>query len=226
MPRFTSPIHIDGWKFVGIFTAITLFLFVLCQFLGWISLILTSWCFYFFRNPQRVTPDREGLIISPADGIVSLMTHVTPPTEFQIGDEARWRISIFLNVFDVHVNRVPFGGIIEKIIYHPGQFVNASLDKASDLNERQSVIVHNDGTRIAFTQIAGLIARRIRCDIEQGQEVRTGELYGLIRFGSRVDIYLPAGVNPLVVVGQRMIGGETIIADLLSTETRRTGIAS
>lgn len=225
MPSFKSPIHKDGWKFVGIFAGVTLLLCAISQFLGWVGLILTGWCFYFFRTPKRVIPQRSGLIVSPADGIVSLIKEVDPPHEFDIGSEKRFRISIFLNVFDVHVNRIPLSGIVEKIIYHPGKFFNASLDKASEFNERQSVIVRTENTKIAFVQIAGLIARRIRCDIQEEQSVKIGELYGLIRFGSRVDVYLPVGSVPLVIEGQRMIGGETILADLNSDELRRTGEA-
>lgn len=224
MPTIKSPIHEDGWKFVGIFALITLALFALNTTLGWLGTLLTGWCFYFFRNPNRVTPVRENLVVSPADGIVSLIREVHPPAEYALGSEKRYRISVFLNVFDVHVNRIPFGGIVEKIIYHPGKFFNASLDKASEFNERQTVIVKHGDTKIAFTQIAGLIARRIRCDIKEGQEVNTGNLYGLIRFGSRVDIYLPEGINPMVAIGQRMISGETVIADLASTEPRRLGV--
>jgi phosphatidylserine decarboxylase len=225
MGTLTSIVHEDGWKFIGIFAGISFVLFFLSQPLGWIGLILTGWCVYFFRNPKRVTPQREGLIISPADGIVSLITQVVPPKEFEMGNDPRTRISIFLNVFDVHVNRIPMGGIVEKIIYHPGKFFNASLDKASEFNERQSVIISiDDNQKIAVVQIAGLVARRIRCDIREDESVVAGELYGLIRFGSRVDVYLPVGVNSLVVKGQRMIGGETVLADLLSSETARVGV--
>jgi len=219
-----APIHSDGWKFVGIFGLIAIILYCITPALGFIGLVLTCWCYYFFRNPKRTTPLREGLIASPADGIVSLIQQVKAPVEYGMGEEERTRVSIFLNVFDVHVQRIPFAGKVKKIIYHPGKFLNASLDKASDENERQTVIVQNGSVEIAFTQIAGLIARRIRCDIQEGQDVSIGQLYGLIRFGSRVDIYLPPNVSPLVSIGQRMIGGETIIADLVVPNEQRASI--
>ena len=225
MTSVFAPVHKDGIKFIALFAIIALVLHALSPILGWIGFILTGWCAYFFRIPKRVTPIREGLIVSPADGIVCLINELVAPEEYDMGKDKRYRVSIFLNVFDVHVQRIPYAGIVEKIIYHPGKFVNASLDKASDDNERQTVIVNKDGLKIAFTQIAGLIARRIRCDIKQGQAVDIGQLYGLIRFGSRVDIYLPKGVKPLVMVGQRMIGGETIIADMNSKEDLRVGVS-
>lgn len=218
-------IHKDGYKFIGIFALVTLVLYAFSCTFGHIGLIFTIWCAYFFRNPVRVTPVREGLIVSPADGRICLIKKCVPPKEYDLGEELRYRISIFLNVFDVHVNRVPLQGKIEKIIYHPGKFINASLDKASEHNERQTIILsHNDTHKIAFTQIAGLIARRIRCDVSEGEEVSTGQLYGLIRFGSRMDVYLPANVSPLVIEGQRMIAGETVIADFHSKEDQRVGV--
>ncbi len=222
---FLSPIHTDGYKFVGIFAAVTALLYLIHPTLGHIGLVLTLWCAYFFRNPKRVTPIKEGLIVSPADGMVCLIKKCVPPQEYGMGEEPRFRVSIFLNVFDVHVNRVPLHGKIEKIIYHPGKFINASLDKASDDNERQTIVLaHNNTTKIAFTQIAGLIARRIRCDVVEGEEVATGQVYGLIRFGSRMDVYLPVDTHPLVIEGQRMVSGETVIADLTSAETQRVGV--
>lgn len=214
MTSFLAPIHKDGYKFVGIFAAVTLVLYMINSSLGMVGITLTVWCAYFFRNPARATPSDPHLLISPADGIVSLLQEVAPPADYEMGMERRWRVSIFLNVFDVHLQRIPLSGTVEKIIYHPGKFLNASLDKASDENERQTVIVNREGTKVAFIQIAGLIARRIVCEIKQGQRVSVGQLYGLIRFGSRVDIYLPVGVTPKVLIGQRMIGGETVIADL------------
>lgn len=216
MTSFLAPVHRDGLKFIAYFSLLTLVLFMINPILGTIGFVLTTWCAYFFRNPRRVTPTDKDLIISPADGIVSLMQFVIPPVAYNIGSEKRWRVSIFLNVFDVHLQRIPLAGEVEKIIYHPGKFLNASLDKASDENERQTVVVNHEGTKIAFTQIAGLIARRIVCEIAQGDMVNTGQLYGLIRFGSRVDVYLPVGIEPKVLIGQRMIGGETILADLKS----------
>lgn len=218
-----APIHKDGWKFVGVFAVIATILYCISTYLGFIGFVLTCWCYYFFRSPKRTTPLRDGLIISPADGTVCLIQKIKAPVEYEMGEDERVRVSIFLNVFDVHVQRIPFAGKVKKIIYHAGKFLNASLDKASDDNERQTVIVQNNDIEIAFTQIAGLIARRIRCDIKEGQDVKIGELYGLIRFGSRVDIYLPPNVTPLVFIGQKMIGGETVIADLVvPTEQRKS----
>lgn len=211
------PIHKDGIKFILLFALISCGLYFIYPPFFFIGLVLTAWCFYFFRTPKRVTPLKPGLIISPADGIVSLIKEVEPPLDYGIGSQKRWRVSIFLNVFDVHIQRIPFPGTISTIIYHPGKFFNASLDKASEHNERQTIVIQgkykDQEIKMACTQIAGLIARRILCQIQEGQEVSIGELYGLIRFGSRVDIYLPVGLQPLVLAGQRMIGGETIIAD-------------
>lgn len=221
-----APIHKDGIKFVLIFAVISILLYSLSHTVGVIGFILTAWCIYFFRMPKRVTPMREGLVVAPADGIVSLISDVVPPKEYGLGDEALTRVSIFLNVFDVHVQRTPIAGVIDKIIYHPGKFLNASLDKASDENERQTIIVNNGRVKIACTQIAGLIARRILCQTSEGKAVNIGELYGLIRFGSRVDVYLPKGINPLVCIGQRMIGGESVMADLTANETARVGAAN
>lgn len=218
MPKFLAPLHKDGLKFVAIFAIVSFILYLIYKPLGLMGFVATGWCAYFFRMPKRVTPTKEGVIIAPADGIVSLFSEVEPPVEYNIGSEKRTRVSIFLNVFDVHVQRIPLSGTVEKIIYHPGKFVNAALDKASEDNERQTVIVKSvvkgAETKIAFTQIAGLIARRILCEIKEGQSVDVGQLYGLIRFGSRVDVYLPVGVKPTVLLGQRMIGGETVIAEL------------
>lgn len=223
-------IHEEGWKFIGIFALVTLLFFWMSTSLGWIGVVLTIWCACFFRDPERTTPTRAGLIVSPADGHVVGVSSVIPPKQFDMGSEPRTRISIFLNVFDVHVNRIPYQGRIKKAIYHPGKFFNASLDKASEHNERQSLVIdmthENDTTSVmdmAVVQIAGLIARRIRCDVKEGDPVLTGERFGLIRFGSRTDIYLPLGVDPLVVKGQYMIGGETVLADLHSNEPAREG---
>ena len=188
------------------------------------GVVLTVWCVYFFRDPDRVTPVREGLVISPADGIVQLIDSAAPPEELDMGQDARPRICIFMNVFDVHVNRVPIDATITKLSYRPGKFFNASLDKASEFNERQSLhLTLKDGRDIALVQIAGLIARRILCHAAEGQAFRAGERFGMIRFGSRVDVYLPDGVYPLVSVGQRAIGGETVIADSKTKEPGRTG---
>ena len=233
------PVHPAGWPFIAAFAILAVILALIADFLGFAGLVLTLWCVYFFRNPARITPVREGLVISPADGLVSLITEVPLPPELDdcrgkegapTGDslcdaETVTRVSIFLNVFDVHVNRVPVDGEITKVVYHPGKFLSANLDKASLENERSTVLmkVKDTSTSVAFVQIAGLVARRIICKLNAGQQVKAGELYGLSRFGSRVDIYLPPGVKPLVCVGQRAIGGETVIADLQSQEAQRTG---
>lgn len=222
----TIPVHKDGWKFIAAFACISLLLAFISSELGWVGVLLTGWCVYFFRDPERVTPLREGLLISPADGIVStIVPDSAPPAELELEGNNWTRVSIFLNVFDVHVNRIPMDGTIIKTVYYPGKFFNASLDKASEHNERQGIALKTpDKREIAFVQIAGLIARRILCEVQEEQMVKAGERYGMIRFGSRVDVYLPDGVVPLVIKGQRMIGGETIIADLLSDETQRKGI--
>ena len=218
------PIHPEGWRFIGIFALITLVIgFFWSPFL-FIGGVLTLWCAYFFRNPERITPVREGLVISPADGVVQMIQPSAPPPELEMGDAPLTRISIFMNVFNVHVNRAPVDGIIVKLAYRPGKFLNASLDKASEHNERQSVRMRlADGRDIAIVQIAGLVARRILTWIEEGRELAAGERFGLIRFGSRVDVYLPDGVSPLVCVGQTAVGGETVIADLGAGEPPREG---
>ena len=207
-------IHKEGLIFIIIFLAVTLLLSWFSQTLGILGLIASIWCFYFFRDPERVVPVADNIIVSPADGVVQKIEEVVPPINLDMGDVPRTRISIFLNVFNVHVNRVPATGTIKKLYYHPGKFFNAALDKASEFNERQEVLmVMDNGEEVAFSQIAGLIARRIVCDLKEGQHVKAGERFGIIRFGSRMDVYLPKGVAPLVSVGQTMIGGETVIAD-------------
>ncbi len=221
---FRTPIHREGYLFAAIFGVIALLLGWVSPILGWIGFVLTCWCLYFFRNPERVTPTREGLVISPADGIVQLITKVTPPKEMGLGSEKRIRISIFMDVFNVHVNRIPIDGVIRTIYYHKGKFLNASLEKSSEHNERQLFVVEtNKKQKIGFVQIAGLIARRIRCDIKEGQSVKAGERFGLIRFGSRVDVFLPKGAEPLVIEGQKTVAGETVLADLISKEGARQG---
>jgi phosphatidylserine decarboxylase len=218
------PIHPEGWRFIPLFAAAALLLFWLWQPLGWLGVIATLWCAFFFRNPPRVTPTREGLVVSPADGVVQMIVAAPPPLELAMGDAPLTRVSIFMNVFNVHVNRAPFGGKVLRRVYSPGKFFNAALDKASVFNERMAVRLGlEDGREMAFVQIAGLVARRIRCDLAEGQHLRTGERFGLIRFGSRVDVYLPAGTAPLVVVGQTTIAGETILADFTSGESERQG---
>lgn len=192
--------------------------------LGIVGVVLTLWCVYFFRDPERITPVREGLIISPADGVVKMIDKAPPPKELNMGDKDRWRICVFMNVFNVHVNRIPISGTVTALNYRPGKFLNASLDKASELNERQSLGLTLDGGKdIAFVQIAGLVARRILCDVTEGKEMKTGERFGMIRFGSRVDVYLPDGVKPMVAVGQTAIAGETVIADIQAKEPVRAG---
>lgn len=218
------PIHPAGHVFIAIFAFVSLLLALISSTLGWIGLILTVWCVYFFRDPERVTPIREGLVVSPADGVVQKITEVVPPAELGLGEEPRTRISIFLNVFNVHVNRIPIEGSITKLHYHHGKFLNANLDKASEENERQSVqITMPDGKTMGVVQIAGLVARRILCDLNEGQSVKTGERFGIIRFGSRTDIYLPIGATAQVIEGQTAIGGETVLADLQSNEDERVG---
>jgi phosphatidylserine decarboxylase len=218
------PINRAGWPFIAIFAAITVVAAYFSELLGWVGVILTTWCTYFFRDPDRFTPTREGLVISPADGVVQMIQDAVPPPEIEMGDQPLNRISIFMNVFDVHVNRTPIAGTISKLAYRPGKFLNASLDKASEFNERQSVRLTTSGDiDIAFVQIAGLVARRIKCDIQEGQEVITGQRFGLIRFGSRVDVYLPKDVPALVAVGQRAVAGETVIADFQADEQSRSG---
>lgn len=212
---FIKPMHPEGRKFVAIFAAVTLVLFAIEDVLGWIGVGLTVWCYYFFRDPERVTPDAPGLVISPADGVVSLIEPAVPPRELGLPEEALTRVSVFMSVFNCHVNRAPVAGKVEKIAYKPGKFLNASLDKASEDNERNSLVIRMADERIlTVTQIAGLVARRIVSFTQEGAVLDRGERFGLIRFGSRLDIYLPEGVEPSVKIGQTMIAGETVIADL------------
>jgi phosphatidylserine decarboxylase len=208
------PIHREGLPFIGIFALVSLVLFWFWSPLGWIGTALTVWCALFFRDPDRVTPVREGIVVSPADGRISRIINAPPPPELNLGERALPRVSIFMNVFNVHINRSPMSGRIEKILYKAGAFINAELDKASENNERNSFIISAGSTRIAMVQIAGLIARRIVTFTREGASVRAGERIGMIRFGSRVDVYLPEGVRPLVAEGQTAIAGETVIADL------------
>lgn len=212
---FIKPMHPEGRKFVAIFAAVTLVLFAIEDVLGWIGVGLTVWCYYFFRDPERVTPDAPDLVISPADGVVSLIEPAVPPRELGLPEEALTRVSVFMSVFNCHVNRAPVAGKVEKIAYKPGKFLNASLDKASEDNERNSLVIRMEDERIlTVTQIAGLVARRIVSFTQEGAILDRGERFGLIRFGSRLDIYLPDGVEPSVKIGQTMISGETVIADL------------
>nr|WP_325248096.1 phosphatidylserine decarboxylase [Amylibacter sp.] len=221
---FIKPMHPEGRKFVAIFAVITVGLFFIHSVLGWIGVGLTVWCYYFFRDPKRVTPVREGLIVSPADGVVSLIEKAVPPAELGMADHALTRVSVFMSVFNCHVNRAPIGGKITAIAYRPGKFFNASLDKASSDNERNSLCIEMaDGRQLAVVQIAGLVARRIVCFSKVGDGIQTGARFGLIRFGSRLDVYLPDGVDPMVCLGQNMVAGETVLADLATNEPTRLG---
>ena len=227
--RFPS-IHPEGRKYVVGAAAITFFAFLLhVQFLDWVLVGLTLWVATFFRDPVRTTPDGDKLIIAPADGLVTMIASVAPPPELRsadaLGDAECTRVSIFMSVFDVHINRSPISGRIRRIAYVPGKFVNADLDKASEDNERQHFLVEGaDGLRVGFTQIAGLVARRIVSFVREGDDVEAGQRVGLIRFGSRVDVYLPAGTSPKVLLGQRAIGGETVIAEA-GVEATLTGVS-
>jgi phosphatidylserine decarboxylase len=208
------PVHREGLPFIGGFALASLILFWIWTPLGWIGTVFTVWCALFFRDPERVTPVREGIVVAPADGRVSRIINAVPPPELNLGDRSMARVSIFMSVFNCHVNRSPMTGRIEKIAYKPGAFINADLDKASENNERNSFVIATATTRIAVVQIAGLIARRIVCFVREGATVGAGERIGMIRFGSRVDVYLPDGVRPLVAEGQTAVAGETVIADL------------
>jgi len=220
------PMHREGRKFVAIFAAIAIALAFLWEPLFWLGCGATVWCYYFFRDPVRVIPQQEGLILSPADGIVSLIEDVVPPSELGLGEAPVTRVSVFMNVFNCHVNRAPIAGTVRHIVYHNGQFLNASFDKASELNERNSLMIETqDGARIGVVQIAGLVARRIVCFVKEGDSIETGHRFGLIRFGSRLDVYLPENVRPLVAVGQTAVGGETILADMATPLVVRTGIS-
>ena len=225
------PLHSEAQKFLLIFGVIALVLFIVGGLaLGWVGLILLAWGYYFFRDPNRVTPDRDGLVISPADGIVSMIAEAQPPKELEMpvdGDDdgKRTRISIFMNVFDCHVNRTPIAGTLVRSQYYPGKFLNAELDEASEENERLAYRVDGEhGRSVAFVQIAGFVARRILKEVEDGRSLLAGERIGMIRFGSRVDVYLPKGVSPMVCVGQKMVAGETVLADMDASEAARVGV--
>ena len=215
-------IHPEGYPFIGGFALASLILFWLWSPLGWIGTGLTVWCALFFRDPVRVTPVREGIVVVPADGRVSMITEVLPPAELGLGDRPLPRISIFMSVFNCHVNRSPVTGRIDRIAYRPGKFINAELDKASEDNERNSLVISTSNGRIGVTQIAGLVARRIVSFVREGQTIGAGERFGLIRFGSRLDVYLPEGTSPLVAEGQTAIAGETILADFRLSDQGRT----
>lgn len=218
--KFFVPVHKDGYKFVAGFAVVALVLFWVSDPLGWLGAIATLYCAYFFRDPERFPPTGKGLVIAPADGRISAIEEMTPPKELDLDGEKRTRISIFLSVFDVHINRSPVAGKITKMVYVPGKFLNAELDKASEENERQCLTLEmSDGTKIGCIQIAGLIARRIVTFVQEGANLESGERFGLIRFGSRTDIYLPPGAKPAVRVGQTAIGGETVLFDIGSANS-------
>ena len=222
-----APVHRDGHKFITIAVVLALVFLVLWPPLGWLLVIVALFIAYFFRDPERVTPMRDGLVVAPADGRVTSIEIVRPPIETGLGDAERQRVSIFLSVLDVHINRAPVAGRIKRSVYVPGAFVNAALDKASDENERRAIVIEQaDGTEIAVVQIAGLIARRIVTFKGEGESLGAGERFGLIRFGSRVDVYLPPGRTALIAVGQTAVGGETVLADLKSSEPEREARAS
>ena len=208
-------IHKEGYIFLIVFAIVTFILSSFSSTLGFVGLVLTIWCGYFFRNPERFTPVLDDIVVSAADGVVQSIVEAVPPAELGLGTGEMLRISVFLNVFNVHVNRIPVDGKVVALHYNPGKFLNASLDKASIYNERQSILINStSGVKVACVQIAGLIARRIVCDLEEGEEVKVGARFGIIRFGSRVDVYLPRKTIPLVCEGQTCVGGETILANL------------
>jgi len=218
-----APIHPEGYPFIGGFALASLILFWLWAPLGWLATLLTLWCAYFFRDPPRVTPLRDGTVVAPADGRVSQVGNAVPPQELGLGERPLPRVSVFMSVFDCHVNRSPVAGRIERIVYRAGKFLSADLDKASEDNERNAFVIATDGgARIAAIQIAGLVARRIVPFAREGETVGAGQRIGMIRFGSRVDVYLPEGTAVLVAEGQTAIAGETVIADLKAAEAGRT----
>lgn len=221
-----APLHPDGFKFVLAAAIATVLLFLVSKPAGWIALVVTLWLIYFFRDPWRVTPFREGVLVSPADGVVISVDAAPPPPELEMGDAEMTRIGIFLSLFDVHVNRAPLGGRVAALRYAKGRFLDASHAEASLHNERMAIRVSPPaGPEIAFVQVAGLVARRIVCDLREGQRIATGQRVGIIRFGSRVDVYCPAPYLTVVVAGQRMVGGETVIADRFAQEPVTRGVA-
>ena len=228
MSSVLTPIHREGWRFALVFALVTAVMFWFdVPVLRWLALLATAWCLYFFRDPERVTPLRDSLVMAPADGRISAIESVVPPPELDLPREPHIRISVFMNVFDVHVNRAPVEARIARIAYVPGAFLSADLDKASGDNERQALTLEMaGGGRLGVVQIAGLVARRIVKFVEEGERLQAGQRFGLIRFGSRVDTYLPAETPVLVCLGQRSVGGETVLADLASIEPARAGRAS
>jgi phosphatidylserine decarboxylase len=225
LANFFVPILDDGWRFIAIFAFVTLLAALTgIAWLFWPLMVLTFWSIYFFRDPPRGVPQDDGVLIAPADGLVQMVSQVVPPAELGLGGEPLIRVSIFLSVFDVHINRSPCAATVDVVAYRPGKFVSANADKASEDNERMAIALRRaDGRVIGCVQIAGWVARRIVCTIKPGQAVAAGERFGHIRFGSRTDLYLPPGARLLVAAGQRMIGGETVMAELdpVTTEPRR-----
>jgi phosphatidylserine decarboxylase len=219
--KLIVPIHKEGYIFIAIGAVATLVLGQLWAPFGWLGTLITLWICYFFRDPVRIVPQREGLVVSPADGRVSQIGTALPPPELELPAEPMTRISVFMNVFDCHVNRSPVAGRIAKMVYTPGLFLNAELDKASEDNERNALAIQTKAGIVGVVQIAGLVARRIVPFVKEGDELAPGERFGLIRFGSRVDVYLPQGVTPLVSEGQTMISGETVLADFSGNDTDR-----
>ena len=218
-----TPIHPEGYPFIGGFALTSLILFWLWTPLGWLATLVTLWCAYFFRDPPRVTPVRDGIVVAPADGRVSQVANAVPPNELGLGGRPLPRVSIFMSVFDCHINRSPIAGRIERVVYRAGKFLSADLDKASEVNERNAfVIAMGDGRRIAVIQIAGLVARRIVPFAREGDAVGAGQRIGMIRFGSRVDVYLPEGTRALAAEGQTALAGETVLADLRANDPTRT----
>jgi phosphatidylserine decarboxylase len=209
-----APIHPEGYVFIAVFGIVAFLLHYLSDTLGWLGFIAFAWCIYFFRDPPRVTPLREGLVVSPADGIVCSVGFFLPPAELGLGAEPMQRVSVFMSVFDCHVNRAPIAGRIARIAYKPGLFVNADLDKASEDNERNGLVLDAAQGRFGVVQIAGLVARRIVCFVHEGETLAVGDRFGLIRFGSRVDVYMPTFAKPMVAIGTRAVAGETVLADL------------
>src|ERR1700756_842689 len=216
------PIHPEGYPFIGAFAFASLILFWVWSPLGWIGTALTIWCALFFRDPARVTPVQDGIVVAPADGRISMIAQVLPPAELGLGDRPLLRISIFMSVFNCHVNRSPVAGRIDRIAYRPGIFINAELDKASEDNERNSLVISTANGRIGVVQIAGLVARRIVSFVREGQSIGAGERFGRVRFGSSLDVYLPEGTKSLISEGQTAVAGETILADFRSADAART----
>ncbi|MCY1293350.1 Phosphatidylserine decarboxylase proenzyme [compost metagenome] len=212
------PVHKEGYRFVAIFFVVSLVLGFLWEPLMWIGFVLTAWCAYFFCDPERMTPIDDDLVISPADGRVSSIATVLPPEELNLGSEPMLRISVFMNVFNCHVNRAPMAGTITRVAYRAGKFVNAELDKASHENERNGLVIETKHGAIGVVQIAGLVARRILCWKYENGSLDAGERFGLIRFGSRLDVFLPAGAEPRVSVGQTAVAGETVLAEFGSAK--------